>query len=138
MSAARFLVLIKKYDSKWILAGEPQLYSSGRGRAAQVLGDMTHASRPGFRDNASTACSNGEVQFASADRSARRSLLHRHPAAGVGGYIDRRPKRTNQASKTVPWSTGFNCGRKPMPSVPSWVRSPVGDFFCSCSLRFLL
>ena len=54
------------------------------------------------------------------------------------GYIDRRSKRTNQASKTVPWSTGFNSGRKPMPSVPSWVRSPVGDFFCSCSLRFLL
>ena len=23
MSAARFLVLIKKYDSKWVLAGEP-------------------------------------------------------------------------------------------------------------------
>ena len=61
MSAARVLVLIKKYDSKWILAGEPQLYSSGRGRAARLLGDMTHASRPGFRDNVSTACSNGEV-----------------------------------------------------------------------------
>ena len=61
MSAARFLVLIKKYDSKWILAGEPQLYLSGRGRAARLLGDMTRAPRKGLSDSVSTACSNGEA-----------------------------------------------------------------------------
>ena len=37
------------------------LLGAGRGRAARLLGEMAHASRPGFRDNVSTACSNGEV-----------------------------------------------------------------------------
>ena len=45
------------------------------------------------------------------------------------GYIDQRSKRTNQASKTVPWSTGFNSGRKPMPSVPSEFDSRLVIFF---------
>ena len=39
------------------------------------------------------------------------------------GLIAQTAKEQKQAMKTVIWSTGFDSGRKPLPSAPSWVQT---------------